>query len=133
MTEAKLDQAEIISNMSDYLTANRDKIAAIIGLGDLVTGSVARVWDQVGVAAGEIPVVGWGNSPDTAQEILDGTSSPAMWQDPQMTSYGLRSSWPAMDRPEGVRHPPGFDILVGALYEKDTAQIYLDILTGASG
>ena len=44
----------------------------MIGLGDLVTGSVARVWDQVGVAAGEIPVVGWGNSPETAQEVLDG-------------------------------------------------------------
>ena len=68
VTDATLDQAEIITRMIDYLLANRDKIDAIIGLGDLVTGSVARVWDQVGVAAGEIPVVGWGNSLDTAQE-----------------------------------------------------------------
>ena len=126
VTEAKLDQAEIISNMSDYLTANRDKISAMIGLGDLVTGSVARVWDQVGVAAGEIPVVGWGNSPDTAQEILDGYVLAGMWQDPQMTSYlGLSL---AAAQASGI--PPGFDILVGALYEKDTAQVYLDILTG---
>ena len=126
VTEAKLDQAEIISNMSDYLTANRDKISAMIGLGDLVTGSVARVWDQVGVAAGEIPVVGWGNSPDTAQEILDGYVLAGMWQDPQMTSYlGLSL---AAAKASGI--PPGFDILVGALYEKDTAQVYLDILTG---
>jgi simple sugar transport system substrate-binding protein len=126
VTEAKLDQAEIISNMTDYLTANRDKIKAMIGLGDLVTGSVARVWDQVGVKAGEIPVVGWGNSPETAQEILDGYVLAGMWQDPQMTSYlGL-----SLAAAEASGIPPGFDILVGALYEKDTAQVYLDILNG---
>jgi simple sugar transport system substrate-binding protein len=127
VTDNQLDQAEIISRMSDYLTANRDKIKAVIGLGDLVTGSVARVWEQVGVPAGEIPVVGWGNSPDTAQEILDGYVLAGMWQDPLMTSYlGLSLANAAAS---GI--PPGFDILVGALYEKDTAQIYLDILTGS--
>jgi simple sugar transport system substrate-binding protein len=125
--DTTLDQAEIITRMSDYLLANRDKIDAMIGLGDLVTGSVARVWDQVGVPAGEIPVVGWGNSPETAQEILDGYVLAGMWQDPQMTSYlGLSVANAAAS---GI--PPGFDILVGALYEADTAQTYLDILTGA--
>ena len=44
VTEATLDQAEIITRMSDYLTANGDRISAMIGLGDLVTGSVQRVW-----------------------------------------------------------------------------------------
>ena len=126
VTEAKLDQAEIITLMSDYLLANRDKIDAMIGLGDLVTGSVARVWDQVGVAAGEIPVVGWGNSPDTTQEILDGYVLAGMWQDPQMTSYLGLSLAAAAD--SGI--PPGFDILVGALYEADTAAVYHAILTG---
>ena len=112
--------------MSDYLLANRDKIDAMIGLGDLVTGSVARVWDQVGVPAGEIPVVGWGNSPETAQEILDGYVLAGMWQDPQMTSYmGL-----SLANAAASGFPLGFDILVGALYEADTAQTYLDILTG---
>lgn len=126
VTDATLDQAEIITRMSDYLLTNKDKISAMIGLGDLVTGSVKRVWDQVGVAAGDIPVVGWGNSPDTAQEILDGYVLAGMWQDPQMTSYlGLSLAAAAAS---GI--PPGFDILVGALYEKDTAQVYLDILTG---
>jgi len=125
--DATLDQAEIITRMSDYLLANRDRIDAMIGLGDLVTGSVARVWDQVGVPPGEIPVVGWGNSPETAQEILDGYVLAGMWQDPQMTSYlGLSLANAAAS---GI--PPGFDILVGALYEADTAQVYLDILTGA--
>ena len=84
-TEDKLDQAEAISRMSDYLTANRSKIKAIYCIGDLVSGSIKRVFDQVGVKAGEIPVVGWGNSIDTAQEVLDGYVNAAMWQDPQAT------------------------------------------------
>ena len=126
ITETKLDQAEIITRMSDYLLANLDDIDAIIGLGDLVTGSIARVFDQVGVEAGEIPVVGWGNSPDTAQEVLDGYVNAAMWQDPQATSYmGLSLALMAAN---GI--PPGFDIIVGTLYEADTAAIYLEIMGG---
>jgi simple sugar transport system substrate-binding protein len=124
ITEAKLDQAEIISRMSDYLTANKAKIKAIIGLGDLVTGSIKRVFDQVGLKAGAIPVVGWGNSPDTAQEVLDGYVNAAMWQDPQATSY-MGLSMAAMAA-SGI--PPGFDILVGTLYEKDKAETYLKIM-----
>lgn len=127
VTEATLDQAEIITRMTDYLTANRDRISAIIGLGDLVTGSIARVFDQAGVAAGDIPVVGWGNSTDTAQEILDGYVNAGMWQDPQATSY-IGLSMAAMAA-AGI--PPGFDVLVGTLYEADTAQTYLDIMSGS--
>ncbi len=124
--ETGLDQAQIISVMSDYLTANKDKTAAMIGLGDLVTGSVARVWDQVGIKAGDIPVVGWGNSPDTTQEITDGYVLAGMWQDPQMTSYlGLSLADAAAS---GI--PPGFDILVGTLYEKDLAPFYQKVMTG---
>ena len=126
VTDATLDQAEIITRMSDYLTANRDRVDAIIGLGDLVTGSIKRVFDQVGVAPGEIPVVGWGNSLDTTQEVLEGYVNAAQWQDPQATSYvGL--SLAAMAA-AGI--PPGFDVITGALYEKDTAQVYDDILSG---
>lgn len=128
VTEATLDQAEIITRMTDYLTANSERISAIIGLGDLVTGSIARVFDQAGLAAGDIPVVGWGNSPDTAQEVLDGYVNAAMWQDPQATSYmGLSMAAMAAG---GI--PPGFDILVGTLYEADTAQTYLDIMSSGS-
>ena len=127
ITEAKLDQAEIITRMSDYLTANKSKIKAIIGLGDLVTGSIKRVFDQVHVKAGEIPVVGWGNSIDTAQEVLDGYVNAAMWQDPQATSY-LALSMASMAA-SGI--PPGFDINVGTLYEKDKAGTYLKIMQGA--
>ena len=111
VTDATLDQAEIITRMSDYLTANRERIDAIIGLGDLVTGSIKRVFDQVGVKPGEIPVVGWGNSLDTTQEVLTGYVNAAQWQDPQATSYvGLSLAAMAAS---GI--PPGFDVITGAL------------------
>jgi simple sugar transport system substrate-binding protein len=126
ITDNTLDQAEVISRMADYLTANREKINGIIGLGDLVTGSIKRVFDQVGVAPGEIPVVGWGNSVDTANEVLDGYVAAAMWQDPQATSYMALTL--ALMSSSGI--PPGFDIIVGTLYEKDKADIYLKIMQG---
>lgn len=126
VTDSTLDQAEIITRMSDYLTANRERVKAIIGLGDLVTGSIKRVFDQVGVAPGEIPVVGWGNSLDTTQEVLEGYVNAAQWQDPQATSY-VALSLAAMAA-SGI--PTGFDVITGALYEKDTAQVYDDVLSG---
>ena len=89
---------------------------AIIGLGDLVTGSIKRVFDQVGVKPGDIPVVGWGNSLDTTQEVINGYVNAAQWQDPQATSY-VALSLAAMAA-SGI--PPGFNVITGALYEKDT-------------
>lgn len=126
ITETTLDQAEVINRMVDYLTANRAKINAIIGLGDLAMGSVKRVFDQVGVKPGEIPVVGWGNSLDTTQEVLAGYVNAAQWQDPQATSY-VALSLAAMAA-GGV--PTGFKVITGALYEKDTAQVYDNVLSG---
>jgi simple sugar transport system substrate-binding protein len=126
VTDNTLDQATVISRMSDYLTANRKKIKAIIGLGDLVTGSIKRVFDQVGVKPGEIPVVGWGNSRDTTGEVMEGYVNAAQWQDPQATSYLALSL--ANMATDGV--PPGFDIHVGTLYEKDRAPVYDKILSG---
>lgn len=125
VTDATLDQAEVINRMADYLTANRKKIKAIIGLGDLVTGSIKRVFDQVGVKPGEIPVVGWGNSTDTTQEVLNGYVNAGQWQDPQATSY-MALSLAAMAS-NGI--PPGFNIITGALYGKDTAAVYDKILS----
>ncbi|HLY00552.1 MAG TPA: substrate-binding domain-containing protein [Roseiarcus sp.] len=124
VTDATLDQATVISRMSDYLTANRKKIKAIIGLGDMVTGSIKRVFDQVGVKAGEIPVVGWGNSCDTTGEVLSDYVNAAQWQDPQATSY-MALSLAAMAA-GGV--PPGFNVIVGTLYGKDNAAVYNKIM-----
>ena len=126
VTDATLDQAEVIARMVDYMTANGDNIDAIIGLGDLVTGSIKRVFDQAGFAPGDIPVVGWGNSLDTTQEILSGYVTAAMWQDPLAISYMALSL--ASMASSGI--PPGFDVITGALYEADKAQLYDDILSG---
>lgn len=126
VTDATLDQAEVITRMTDYITANREKISAMIGLGDMVTGSVVRVWDQAGVKPGEIPVVGWGNSLDTTQGVMDGYVAAGMWQDPQATSYMCLSS--ALMESSGI--PIGFNIITGALYEKDTAPLYHGIMGG---
>ena len=126
VTDATLDQAEVITRMTDYLTANRENIAAMIGLGDMVTGSVQRVWDQAGIAPGEIPVVGWGNSLDTTQAVMDGYVDAAMWQDPQATSYICLSA--LLMETSGI--PIGFDVITGALYESDTAQTYHTIMGG---
>ncbi|THF55276.1 substrate-binding domain-containing protein [Ollibium composti] len=125
VTETTLDQAEIITRMSDYLNANKAKIKAIIGLGDLATGSIKRVFDQVGVKAGEIPVVGWGNSLDTTSEVTEGYVNAAQWQDPQATSYLALTL--AMMATDGV--PPAFNITTGALYEKDTADVYAKVMS----
>jgi len=126
VTDATLDQAEVIQRMTDYVTANRDRISAMIGLGDMVTGSVKRVWDQAGVQAGEIPVVGWGNSLDTTQEVMDGYVEAAMWQDPQATSYMCLSALLM----ETSDIPIGFNIITGALYEADHAPLYHQIMGG---
>ena len=126
VTDATLDQAEVIQRMTDYVTANRDRIDAMIGLGDMVTGSVVRVWNQAGVEPGEIPVVGWGNSLDTTQGVMDGYILAAMWQDPQATSYMCLSA--ALMETSGV--PMGFDVITGALYEADLAPLYHGIMGG---
>ena len=126
VTDATLDQAEVIQRMTDYMTANGDRIAAVIGMGDLVTGSVARVWDQAGFAPGDIPVVGWGNSLDTTQAVMDGYVDAAMWQDPQATSFLCLSTLLM----EGAGIPLGFEIITGALFEAEDAPVYHAIMGG---
>ncbi len=126
VTGNTLDQAEVIDRMVAYLTANRAKIKAIIGLGDLVTGSIKRVFDRVGVPKGSIPVVGWGNSLDTTQEVLQGYVNAGQWQDPQATSY-MALSMAAM---AASSIPPGFNIITGKLYDKTNAAFYDKILSG---
>ena len=125
VTDATLDQAEAITRMSDYLLANQGRISAIIGLGDLVTGSIKRVFDQVGVEPGSIPVIGWGNSLDTTTAVMEDYVNAAQWQDPQATSYIALSM--ALMATSGI--PPGFDVITGFLYEKDDAQTYADIMS----
>lgn len=126
VTETTLDQAEVISRMSDYLTANKSKVKAIIGLGDLAMGSIKRVFGQVGLKAGDLPVVGWGDSLDTTDEVTEGYVNAAQWQDPQATSYMALS----MAALASSGTPVGFNVTTGALYDKSTAPVYAKILSG---
>ncbi len=68
------DPAGIIAKMTDYMVANNPP--AIIALGDSVAASVKRVFDGAGVAAGKIPVVGWGNSKGRRRPSRTASSTP---------------------------------------------------------
>ena len=126
VTDNTLDQAEVINRMTDYLTTNRQKVKAIIGLGDMVTGSIKRVFDQVGIKPGEIPVVGWGNSLDTTPGGAERLRQRRHVAGPA----GDELYRPLARRHGGLRHPAGFNVITGALYEKDKAQLYDDIMSG---
>ena len=127
MTDNTLDQAEVITRMSDYLTANRDKIKAIIGLGDLVTGSIKRVFDQVGVKAGRDPGGRLGQLARHDPGGPDGLRQRRACGRTRRRPAISASRWPPW-RARGI--PPGFNIITGALYEKDKAQFYHDIMSG---
>ena len=127
VTDNTLDQADVITRMSDYLTANRGKIKAIIGLGDMVTGS-----NQARVRSGRRrarrdPGGRLGNPRDTTQEALGRLRQRRHVAGPA----GHELHWPCpMAAMAGSGIPPGFDVITGALYEKDTAQLYEDIMSG---
>jgi simple sugar transport system substrate-binding protein len=76
VTDATLDQAEIIARMTDYLTANRAEIDAVIGLGDLVTGSIQRVFDGAGRGPGRDPRGGLGELARHEPAVSRATSTP---------------------------------------------------------
>ena len=109
VTDATYEQATVIDEMVNYLTANRDKVDAMIGLGDLVTGSVARVWDQVGVAPGEIPVVA-GQFPSTAHREDHRRVRPCRQSGSYPRADQLSRADPGVSGhlrglPAGLRHP----------------------------
>ena len=58
--------------------------------------------------------------------MLNGYVNAGKWQDPQATSYVALSL--AKMATDGI--PPGFNVMTGALYEKDTAALYDKILSG---
>lgn len=104
--------------MTYYLTAHRKKIDAIIGMGDLVMSSIKRVFEQAGVKPGAIPVVGWGNTPATAREVLNGYVNAAASQAPAAISY-IGLSMAAMEA-SGIEAT--FDVETGFLYEEEGAK-----------
>jgi simple sugar transport system substrate-binding protein len=121
--DAQYDPVLSISNMTDFLTVNKDKIDAMIGLGDMVTGNVKEVWDAVGIKPGDIPVVGWGNSPQTANSVKEGYVLAATWQYPMSQGYVPM----ILLYMENTGVPIGYDVPTMALYDKSRADLFIEL------
>ena len=121
--DAKYDPVQSLQNMKNYLSSHKKKVDAIIGLGDMVMGNMKEAFDAAGLEPGDIPVVGWGNSAETAKEVMDGYVQAATWQYPQSQGYMpialLNMAHKGM--------PIGYDIVTVALYEKENAESYYEL------
>lgn len=124
--DAKYDPAESISNMTDYLTAHGDKVDAMIGLGDMVTGNTQRVFEALGWEPGKIPVVGWGNSPETANAVKEGYVNAAVWQYPD--SQGYMPIVLLHMATEGMAI--GYNIFSIAMYDQSNVETYIELTEG---
>lgn len=121
--DAKYDPIETLNNMVDYLTANGDKIDAMIGLGDMVTGFTQKAFERVGWEPGHIPVVGWGNSYDTASAVKAGYVNAAMWQFPD--AQGYMPIYMLYMAAKG--HAVNYQVLTAGLYTKDNADTFIEL------
>ena len=121
--DAQYDPTLSITNMVDYLGANKGKVDAMIGLGDMVTGNTKEVFDSVGLKPGAFPVVGWGNSPQTANAVKEGYVNAATWQYPQ--SQGYMPIVLLYMAATGM--PIGYDIPTMALYDKSQADLFIEL------
>jgi simple sugar transport system substrate-binding protein len=119
------DPAQSLQNMTDYLTANHADVDAIIGMGDMVMSNIVRSFDSAGIEAGSIPVVGWGNTNETAQAVADGYVNAAVWQFPDAQGYMPI----ALLRQAAAGIAIGFDVPTTALYDADEAEKFVELTT----
>ena len=119
--DAGTDPAGIQASMSDYMLANEP--AAIIALGDSVAAAVQPVLENAGYAAGEMPVVGWGNSQATAEAVEGGWVNAAAWQFPSAQGFMPVALLALAAKGE----PIGYDVLTLSLYDADSFQPILDL------
>ena len=115
------DPAGIIAKMTDYMVANNPP--AIIALGDSVAAAVRKVFDNGGIKPGTIPVVGWGNSKDTAEAVRDGYVNAAAWQFP--SAQGFMPV--ALLNLAASGEPIGYDIQTFSLYDKSSVEPILKL------
>lgn len=119
--DAGTDPAGIIAKMTDYIVANQPP--AIIALGDSVAASIKRVFDGAGVAPGSIPVVGWGNSREAAEQVRDGYINAAAWQFP--SAQGFMPV--ALLNLAASGEPIGYDIHTFSLYDAESVDPILKL------
>ena len=121
--EAGNDPATAQANMTDYLTAHSADVDAIIGLGDLVMATIRPAFDAAGVAAGSIPVVGWGGTHETAQEVKDGYVNAAFWGYPDASGYDSIVLLYKVVTGLSI----GYDVPTQTLYDATTADKYIEL------
>lgn len=123
--DANYDPAQSLANMTDFLTANGDEVDAIIGLGDLVMTNIRSAFDAAGIEPGSIPVVGWGSTNETANEVKDGYVNAATWAYPDAAGYD--SVVLLFKAANGLTI--GYDIPTQTLYDASSADKYIDLTT----
>lgn len=121
VVDAGTDPAGIIAKMSDYMLANNPP--AIIALGDSVAAAVRQVFDNAGIKPGTIPVVGWGNSKETAEAVKAGYFNAAAWQYP--SAQGFMPV--ALLNLAASGEPIGYDVLTFSLYDKTSVEPILKL------
>jgi simple sugar transport system substrate-binding protein len=121
--DAQYDPIKTQQNMVDYLTANGDKIDAIIGLGDMVMGFTQKNFEAVGWAPGKIPVVGWGNSSDTANAVKAGYVNAATWQYPDSQGFMPVVLLYMAKSGQAI----GYNVFTQALYTKANVDVYINL------
>ena len=127
--DAKYDPVETLQNMTDYLTAHGDEIDAMIGLGDMVTGYTQKSFEAVGWEPGHIPVVGWGNSLDTANAVKAGYVNAAMWQYPDSQGFMPVVLLYMANQGQAI----GYNVYTFGLYTQDNVDPYIDLTKQMSG
>jgi ABC-type sugar transport system, periplasmic component len=123
--DVKYEPADCLANLTDYLTAHGKELAAMISLGDLVTGSVQKAFDASGMKPGQIPVVGWGNSIDTANAVKAGYVNAAIWSFPE--SQGYLPIYMLLEATLG--RSIAYDIYTQGFYYKDGADNVIKLMT----
>lgn len=121
--DANYDPALSLSNMTDYLTANKDDVDAIIGLGDLVMTNIQPAFDAAGIEPGSIPVVGWGSTNQTANEVKNGYVNAATWAYPDAAGYDSV----VLLFKAATGFTIGYDIPTQTLYDASTADTYIEL------
>lgn len=119
--DAGTDPAGAIAKMTDYVVANKPH--AVIALGDLVAGSIRKVFTAAGVKPGSVAVVGWGNSKDTAEAVKDGYVNAAAWQYP--SAQGFMPV--ALLKLAADGEPIGYDVHTFSLYDASTVGPILNL------
>lgn len=121
--DAGYDPAQSLANMTDHLTANRDELDAIIGLGDLVMTNIQPAFDAAGIEKGSLPVVGWGSTNQTAHEVKDGYVNAATWAYPDAAGYDSV----VLLFKAATGFTIGYDIPTQTLYDATTADKYIEL------